>query len=152
MARNFFEANASSVALVAATAKTILTVTASANVPLAIWEWQITLDGATAAAVPVTVEIGRPTTAGTSSAYTPRKLDPGRAETIQATAAITFTVEPTMVAADLITLVYVPAYNGQDWRALPINSPIIIPGGGRFALRCTAPANVNVSARIRAEE
>lgn len=103
MAMNQFDVPASTVALTAATAKTVLGIKAATNVCVKLTEVGISFDGATSSNAPAICEFMQstfganpPGTASTS--VTPAKRDTGRAETIQATAAKTWTTEPTTLA------------------------------------------------------
>lgn len=151
MARLIATLDAPVVALSAATAKTIALLTAPVNQCLGIKEIRVTLDGATSTATPVKVETGRPTTAGTFTAAVPGKKDPGRSETVQATGGINASLEPTWPSPVLDTA-YIPAYGGVYHYIAPFDNPIVVPGTGRFGIRCTAPAAVNCSAKIDYEE
>lgn len=136
------------IALTAATAKTILQVVAPANQRLALTAFAVSFDGVTSGAVPVAVEIVRQTDAGTSSAATPL-LDGVGAETIQATARKNATVEPT--TTDVKRRYYVHPQTGQEFR-FSVDEEILVAGGGRLGLRCTAPAGVNVTGHMTVEE
>lgn len=143
--------NAPAVALTAATAKTVAMLTAATNQCIRIKEIRVTFDGATSTAVPVLVELGRPSSAGTFTASTPLKRDTARAETIQSTGGINASAEPTWTSVVHESL-YIPAYGGVYHYIVPFDSPIIIAGGARFAVRLTAPAGVNSSTTIVFEE
>src|SRR5438874_2015830 len=83
-----------STALTAATAKTVIEGTSTANEPVEWIALEITFDGVTATAVPVRVDICTYAATGTGSAYTPKKF--GQAVgTAQSTWKINDTVEPT---------------------------------------------------------
>src|SRR6476661_8713654 len=83
-----------SVALTAATAKTVIEGTSTANVPPEWISYDITFDGVTATAVPVRVDFCTFAATGTGTAYTPKRL--GQAVgTAQSTWKINDTVEPT---------------------------------------------------------
>lgn len=78
--------------LAAATAETLLAVTATGRIRVVAWG--VSLAGVTASEVPGDVELFRPTSAGTGSAFTPVLLDPADAAATS-TAKNTFTVEPS---------------------------------------------------------
>jgi alkyl sulfatase BDS1-like metallo-beta-lactamase superfamily hydrolase len=143
--------NTGSVALTAATAKTIIMLTAPTNQCLTIKGIRISFDGATSTAAPATVELGRPSSAGTFTSTTPRKRDTGRGETVQATGGTNASAEPTWTSVIDITEA-VPVYGGNKETMIPINNPIIVPGGTRFAMRVTAAAGVNAFASFDYEE
>src|SRR5262245_8993141 len=101
MAAIIFDVPANTVALVAATAKTVLGVRAATNVRLKVTETAVSFDGATSTNARAVVEYNQCTFGanppGTNStAITPVKRDAGAAETIQATAARNWTTEPTV--------------------------------------------------------
>lgn len=151
MAGLVFDIPVSAVALTGAAAQTLIMVTAPTNQSLKIWEILCSLNGSTSTNAPATLDYGRPSSAGTSSAGTGFKRDPGRAETIQTTIGITFTVEPTWTSL-ISSEAYVPQFNGLYHWMIPFTNPIIVPGGGRFAIRVNSPNNVSASARLTVEE
>lgn len=136
------------VALVAATAKTIVQLVAPANHRVKVLGWGIFFDGVSVTAEPVQVRVLRQTTAGTMSALTPAQVRPV-AETIQATAQHTATVEPS--AGDVLDIVEVHPQSGFEVK-FPMGQEIVVAGAGRLGIECTAPANVNVRAKIFFEE
>ena len=148
MADLFFTAQTAEIALTAATTKTVLQVVAPTNQRLRIKRWKVSFDGISAVAEPVQIELVRQTTAGTMSALTPVKTgnDP---ETIQFTAQHTATVEPT--TTDILDSVEVHPQSGYEV-IYPDGWEKKIGGGGRLAIRCTAPAGVNVRALMDCEE
>ena len=88
---------------------------------------------------------------GTSSTtLTPGKRDPGRAETIQATAAHTWTTEPTVNTAQHSK--DIGQFNGLYHYINPFSSPHIVVGGQGFIITMTSPNNVNATGHISAEE
>lgn len=137
------------VALVAATAKTILQVVAPTNQRLLVNRYGIFFDGVSTTAEPVQVRILRQTTAGTSSANTPVKRNNSDAETLQVTARDTFTVEPTN--SDVYDVFEVHPQQGIDV-ILPLGQEIPVKGGDRLGIECTAPAIVNVRCKFWGEE
>jgi len=143
--------DAPAVALVAATAKTVAMVTAAANQCVRVKEIRVTFDGATSTATPVKIETGRPSSAGTFTAATLRKKDTARAETIQTTGGINASAEPTWTTV-IDDTAYIPAYGGVYHYIAPFDNPIIVAGGARYGVRCTAPANVNSSTKMDVEE
>lgn len=151
MAGLIYDVPVSGVSLTGGTAQTLIMVTAPTNQRLKILEILCSLNGATSTNAPATLDYGRPSTSGTSSAGTAFKRDSGMSETVQATLGITFTVEPTWTSL-IASEAYVPQFNGLYHWMIPFTSPIIIPGGGRFAIRVNSPNNVSASARITVEE
>lgn len=135
------------VALAAATAKTVLSVTAPAQFGVDLKKLRVGFDGVTASAVPVLVELCYSTfaTAGTATAGTVLQQY-GRTITPGFTTAYNYTVEPTV-----LTVV-------ERWTLTPNGGLVIYdyPLGDTpdsaisqgFALRLTAPAVVNVNATL----
>lgn len=142
-------AQTAEVALAAATAKTVLQIVAPANHRLRILRWSVSFDGVSTTGEPVQVELIRQTTAGTMSALTPVPLDDSLAETLLATAQHTATVEPT--STSILDSIEVHPQDRHEavyvWGQEPI-----VGGADRVAIRCTAPAIVNVRAKIVWEE
>lgn len=136
------------VALVAATAKTVIRVTAAANRPIKILGWGIYFDGVTAAAAPVQVAARKSTTAGTGTAVTIRKLNE-TAGTIQTASTKNFSAEPTN--GDVLDVIEVHPTQGYEVK-YPVGQEPIISGGLRFGIKATAPAGVNCEAKIIFEE
>lgn len=136
------------IALTSATAKTVLQIVAPANQRLKIKGWGVFFDGVSSTAEPVQVRLLRQTTAGTMTALTPVKLGAG-SETIQATAQHTATAEPT--AGDVLDPIEVHPQSGYE-KQIPPDQRWEVPGGGRVGIECTAPAGVNVRAKIFFEE
>lgn len=142
-------AQTSEIALTAATVKTVVQLVAPANHRMKLKRWKVSFDGVSATAEPVQVELLRQTTAGTMSALTPVKKDDSLAETLQATAQHTATAEPT--AGDILENVEVHPQSGYEL-IYPDGWEVIVGGGDRLGIRCTAPAGVNVRALMEYEE
>lgn len=140
------------VALSAATAKTVLSVIAASGKPIVVPQFKIDFDGVTAAAEPVLVELMRSTQAGagTSSAVTPRRKRGPTTATVAATAAKTYTAEPTVLT--LIEDYAVDPYKGMFVIQYPLGREPDAIDGAALLLRLTAPATVNVRAFIEFEE
>lgn len=136
------------IALAAATAKTVLQLVAAANHPVAVKGFGVSFDGTSATAEPVQVDILRQTTAGTMSAATPVE-ETNTGTTLQTTAQKTATAEPT--AGNVLRRYEVHPQAGI-LEKFTIEDELILAGGGRLGIRCTAPANVNVTAHISFEE
>lgn len=136
------------VALVAATAKTVLRLTAATNRPIKILGWGIYFDGVNAAAQPIQVRARKSTTTGTSTAVTIRKRNETLG-TIQTTSGKNFSVEPT--DGDILDIVEVHPTSGYEV-LYPVGQEPIISGGLRFGIKATAPAGVNCEAKIIFEE
>lgn len=143
-------AQTAEVALVAATAKTALQLVAAANHRVKVLGWGVFFDATSVTAEPVQVILVRQTSAGTMTANTPRKLDDSLAETLQTTARDNATVEPT-TGSEIVDVAEVHPQAGYEIR-YPLGEQPIIGGGDRLGIVCTAPAGVNVRAKIVFEE
>ena len=141
-------AQTAEVALSAATAKTVIQIVAPTNQRLKLKEWGVFFDGVSGTAEPVQVRLLRQTTAGTMSALTPVSRVP-ISETIQTTAQHTATAEPT--AGDVLDVIECHPQGGYEKIFAP-GDEIIMAGGGRIGIECTAPATVNVRAKFAWEE
>lgn len=148
MSAIFGSAVTAEVALTAATAKTVLQVKAPTNHRVKILGWGVFFDGVSSTAEPVVVRLLRQTTTGTMSALTPGQVVPV-AESILTTAAHTATVEPT--AGTVIESLEVHPQQGYEKMYSQGQEPVI-GGGGYVGIECTAPAGVNVIAKILFEE
>lgn len=143
-------AQTAEVALTAATAKTVLQIVAPTNQRLKVTRWGVYFDGTSTSAEPAQVELMVQTTAGTMSSLTLLKVKPrGSSETIQSTAQHTATSEPT--ASDIQDVAEVHPQGGYEV-IYPIGQEREVAGGGRLGIKITAPANVNVRAKIEYEE
>lgn len=149
MAAFLGQAVTSEVALVAATAKTVVQLVAASNHRVKILSWGVYFDGTSATAEPIQVRLLRQTSAGTMSSLTPTKRDDSIAESLLTTAQHTATAEPT--AGDVIEGKEVHPQSGYEKIYTPGTEPIV-GGGDRMGIECTAPANVNVRAEIVFEE
>lgn len=141
--------NTAAVALAAATAKTVIQLNAPTNQRIKIQRVGFFFDGASTTAVPVAVRLVIATTAGTNTALTLNKLVSSDSETIQTTAGENATVEPTKTT--LLDSWLVHPQMGLDL-TYAFGQEKIIVGGSRAALEITAPAVVNVRAKIDFEE
>ena len=139
------------IALVAATAKTILNVINAANGLIRIIEFAVSFDGIAAAAEPVTVELCKSTqaTAGTSTAHTILQSG-GPTRTVQATGARAYTAEPTVLTVLKRWLVH-PQTGIVLQFPLGRETEQVTTADG-LCLRCTAPAAVNAQGYIEFEE
>lgn len=136
---------AAAVALTAATAKSVIGVSAPAQFGVDLTKYRLSFDGATSTAVPVTVEICAATFAtngpGTNStSITPVQVY-GRSITAGFTAASNWTTEPTVLT--VVDAFTVAAYNGLVIYDAPFGSSVDSPVSNGFVIRCTAPAGVN---------
>lgn len=138
------------VALSAATAKCVLGFKAHANSSLIVVDFEVGFDGVTASAIPVLVELcyltwatNGPGTNSTSVTVTQRS---GRVLTFGATAGKTWTTEPTTVT--VIRERLLTPNGGLVMYDYPLGKEPDCALGEGFALRCTAPATVNVRASM----
>lgn len=141
------------VALSAATAKSVLGVKAPSGNGIDLKKFKVGFDGVTASAVPVLVELCYATFATNSPGTNSTSVTPaqtyGRTITVGATAAKTWTTEPTA-----LTVV-------QEWLLTPNGGLVMydFPLGDTpdsavsegFVIRCNAPAAVNVRASLEFE-
>lgn len=141
-------AQTAEVALAAATLKTVVQILAPANHRVKIKGWAVFFDGVSTTAAPVECRLVRQTSAGTMSSLTPVKTKPA-AESLQVTAQHTATVEPS--SSDVVDVIECHPQSGFEIQYAP-GDEVVIGGGERIAIDCTAPAIVNVRAKIRFEE
>lgn len=141
------------VALAAATAKSILGVSAPSQFGADLISFSVGFDGVTASAVPVVVELCYATFAtnapGTASTSTTVDQLYGRAITVGFTAAKNWTTEPT-VLTPLHEFLLTPA-GGLVIRDFPIGQTPDSAVSNGFVIRCNAPAVVNVRADLKFE-
>lgn len=134
------------VALVAATAKSVLSVIAPAQFGVDLTKFRIGFDGVTASAVPVLVELVSFTTDGTGTSGTVAQAY-GTVITPGFTTKYNYSVEPTgsPTVIDHWTLTPNGGLVIYDW---PLGTSPNTAVSQLFALRCTAPAAVNVQATM----
>lgn len=138
--------SAAVVALVAATAKSVVGVAAPAQFGVDLIKFRIGCDGATSTAVPLQVELCAATFAtngpGTNStSITPVQVY-GRSITAGFTAASNWTAEPTVLT--VVDAWSLPVYGGLVVYDFPFGTTPDSAVSQGFVLRCTAPAGVNV--------
>lgn len=138
-------------ALVAATAKTVLELGSTATDRVKIKEWWVDFDGVTASAIPVKVEVQRfsaAVTTATTLAGDPLQGDP----VATAVAKHSTTVEGAGAAtAGSGWIKRIPPTSGFHYVAVE-GRELLLPISAFFRIRCTAAANVNVAAGIVWEE
>jgi len=139
------------VALVAATAKSILSIINAANGLIRITEAAVSFDGTSGTAEPVTVELCSSTEAGAGTATSHTIVQcRGPARTVQATAKRNFTAEPSVLTVVRRWLVH--PQTGIIY-PLPLGREVEqIVTADAIVLRCTAPAGVNVQSHMEFEE
>jgi hypothetical protein len=144
-----FSQTASAVALAAATAKTVIELSAGSTVDAALIGFDVTFDGVTSSAVPVKVEIITYGTTGTGTGGTPSKANlDSRAAAV--TSKTNMTVEGTSSIVTLATWV-VPPTSGLSY-LFPLGREPKLPPSKSLGLRLTAPAVVNATANLWFEE
>jgi len=141
------------IALTASTTKTLIQLVAAANHRIKVTSFGIFCKGVASTDNPVLVQVARQTTAGTMSALTCVKNNSADDETLQTTAQHTATVEPTL--GDVLYSAEVHPQSG--WEVLlPYGQEIIVPGGGRVAIKATPgaypAAGLTVVAQLTFEE
>jgi hypothetical protein len=141
------------VALVAATAKTIIGVKANAASGVQLKSFELAVDGVTASAIPVLIELcyctwatNSPGTASTTT--TPRQLY-GRLLTVGFTSAKNWTTEPTVLTVEKEFLL--TPNGGLIAYQYPLGQEPDSALAEGLAIRCTAPAAVNVRATMALE-
>lgn len=152
MAAGYVIQTAGDVALTAATAKTIMNVINAANGLIRLTEIGVSFDGVSATAEPVTVELCSSTqaTAGTAgSSPTPTQLR-GPTRTVQATAGINYSAEPTVLTALKRWLVH--PQTGIVVQFPLGREPEQVTTADGLCIRCTAPAGVNAQGYMEFEE
>lgn len=136
--------NSGSVSTGSLSKKTILTLTASANVALIADLVSISFDGVSPTAGKILVEIERTASGGASSTNNPPvKVNASDSETLQATGARSYgtAATGTVVASELV--------HPQSGYTMPISAGgMKIKAGETIAINVTAPAAVNACARI----
>lgn len=140
------------VALSAATAKTVLCVLCPAQFGIDLLGIEVAFDGVTASAVPVLIEVCSSTAAtnstpGTNNTTATVTQSSGRAITAGFTAFYNSTSEPTVLTPfERFTLTPNGGLLIYDW---PRDSTPDTAVSAGIALRCTAPATVNVNATLK---
>lgn len=150
MAGVLIRASSPEVSLSAATVKTVVQITAPANQRVLVREISVSFKGIVNTDGPVLVEVLRQSTAGTGTSLTIVKRNSADTETIQSTALHSHSAEPT--AGDVLIREEVHPQGGALNLLLPDKFPLVVPGGGRLGIRCTAPQAQTVVASIGAEE
>lgn len=144
-------ATGAAVALSAATAKTVLFVVAPAQFGVDLKKYRVAFDGVTASAVPVLVEICALTAASNSTAGTGNTTATvaqvyGRAITAGFTAGYNATSEPTVLS--VVDSFLMTPNGGVVLYDFPLGDTPDNDVSKGFAIRCTAPAAVNVRATM----
>lgn len=141
--------NSAEVALVAATAKTVIQYKAATVTPILFRGGTISFDGVTATDAPVVVSLVRTAGDGTGTTIaTPSNENEAVTYSAQGTAKENFSVEPATVKSLAAWEIH-PQGGGVVYE-LSITEPILCTTA--VALKCTAPANVNCIAFLKIEE
>lgn len=138
------------VALVAATAKSILSVIAPSQFGIDLRSIEVAFDGVTASNEPVLIEICSSTQAGagTNTSATPLQAY-GRAIAVGFTAAKNYSAEPTVLTVlDELSLSPNGGLIVRDW---PLGEGFDQDVSKALVLRCTAPQIVSVRATMKFE-
>lgn len=125
--------------------KTILSLSAHAQVAAVVRRASISFDGNSPTANKILVQILRGVTGGTSTARLPTNVNASDSETPQATGAENYTVEPSGG-----TVVFEELVHPQGGYTAP--ESIKVKKGETLAIRVNAPAAVNCRARFVFEE
>ncbi len=150
MARNFFTLTTSvEVALVAATAKTVLHLLAGTGVRVAIQAITVSFDGISNIEPGVLIRLVRQTTAPTGTARNPLQKDDDVATALIATGLENVSVEPT--DSDIVYTWHIHPQAGAQL-PLPLPGEIIVAAAARLGLKITADNAVNCLATIEGEE
>lgn len=150
MARLDFAASNTAKRAIGTSPTTLLQLVAPANQRVAVKQLSIGFDGTVNTNTPVLVQLFRQTTAGTASSSATIKPKADDISTaVQSTVQDGFSAEPTY--GDLLWSITVHPQTGCIF-PLPIPGEIIVKGGGRLGLVCTAPQSVNAIATIEGEE
>jgi hypothetical protein len=137
--------NTTAVALVAATAKTVLSVLGTANDTIGLKRVRVSFNSVTATDAPATVEVGIISTLGTVTSFTPVQ-NTGRVLASSASAGYNATVEPTYQR--VIDAMYVPLQQGLFEWWYPLGDEMQADVSQGFGLRITAPVTASVLASI----
>jgi hypothetical protein len=146
------QVNSNEVALVAATAKTVLQIKAATNQRVLITS--IRLLGKQPAGgtdTPIKIRMTRNAAAfGTGTSATPSKVDPTDSETLQTTAFSNFTVEPTTPTDGGLWWELQPQTAIEEF--LPPGQEIKIPGGQSVQFECTSVATPTLTISVGYQE
>lgn len=151
MARLDFSAVNTVKRAIGTSATTLLQLVAPANQRVAVKQVSVGFDGITNTNIPVLVQLIRQTTAGTTSSpsATIKPKADDISTSVQSTVQDGFTAEPTY--GDVLWSITVHPQTGCIF-PLPIPGELIVKGGGRLGLVCTAPQAVNAIGTIEGEE
>lgn len=153
MSVGYAAATEAAVALAAATAKSVIGISAPSTFGTVLKGFDIGFDGVTGSAVPVLCELCYATFAtngpGTNSTSVTVRQRYGRVITAGFTAARNWTAEPTVLTV-IREMLIDPNKGFLPWD-FPLGEEPDSAVSEGFVLRCTAPAVVNVRATLRVE-
>jgi hypothetical protein len=150
MARNFGSLTTSvEVALVAATEKAVLMLTGPSTIMIALQGIELSFDSTSSTAEPVIVRIVRASTTGTFTARTPEQTKV-KTQALVSTGGENASAEPTTSA--ILKTFHVHPQAGVVYPFQLPDGEVESSGGGRLALKVTAPAGVNCLATMNFEE
>lgn len=137
--------NSTAVALVAATAKTVLSVLGTSADTISLKRVRVSFNSVTATDAPALVEVGITTTLGTVSSFTPVQIV-GSTVASSASAGYNASAEPTYNR--IFESAYVPVNNGLFEFYFPLgDEPGCDPSQG-FGIRVTAPQAQSIYAQL----
>lgn len=143
--------NSTTVALSAATAKSVVGVLGAATDTIAVVEFGVSFNSVTATDVPATVELGVISALGTTTAFTPVQNAGPYVLASSATAGYNATVEPTYQR--IIETFYVPVNYGLFVKQYPLNQePVQQAASQGFAVRVTSPSAASCFAYLKFAE
>lgn len=146
-----YQTTATAVSLTAATAKTVIMISAPSSRRGKVKELAVGFSSTNTAHAPVLVRLMRATTAGTAgSSATPAPIDPADPAALF-TAGVNYSAEPTLTDTVAGPFRITPV-GGQLIYPIPLGDEVFIATSGRVALVCTAPDGQTVDAYIKHEE
>lgn len=137
------------VALSAGVRKTPITVIAAASHRVKIKGVEVFFKGTSATDTPVKIEIYRFSADGTGSAGTLYVNDENDAETIQTTGKVNYSADPTL--GNIIKTWEVHPQTGLIVY-FPLGEELVIKGGNKLGVACTAAQSQTVSVNLYIEE
>lgn len=135
-------------ALVAATAKTVVEISTPATRRAWIRRWWVEFDGVTAANAPVKCELARATAVVTGTTVTPNPVDPGG---VAALSTVRFNASAEGTIGVILDTKRVPPTSGYEMYLDP-KAYVLVPVSGFWRIRLTAAQGVNATAGIEFEE
>lgn len=137
--------NSTTVAMVAATAKTVVAVLGAASDTIGVKSWRVSFSSVTSTDVPATVELGVISAIGTVTSFTPVQIA-GIALSAASSAGYNASGEPTFTK--ILETLYVPVQQGIYEKYYPLGEEPVVGASTGFAIRVTSPSAVNCYAEI----